>query len=242
MSSNQIDMDFAKAWDLSHGHFSKGLAEKILEFAREHNIKIKSALDICCGASNLLDVFNNHGIKCAGTETRESMIEYSKSKYPEIKYFLTKKMSEVPASADLITCNHDIVNYFETFDEWKSFFKQVSKKLSGHGMFIFDFYTKYKLKDWKETTYSASEWLDCLTTVKAGVYDKTMITYTYYINRDDHMVKTKDIVVESYYENEAILNELKAAGFKNIMIVDENLNQIVNHDYVERMHIVARKK
>ena len=32
MSSNQIDYDFAKAWDLSHGHFSKGVAERIVDF------------------------------------------------------------------------------------------------------------------------------------------------------------------------------------------------------------------
>ena len=38
MSSNQIDIEFAKSWDLSHGHFSKGIAEKILEFAKLHNV------------------------------------------------------------------------------------------------------------------------------------------------------------------------------------------------------------
>ncbi|MBR7172566.1 MAG: methyltransferase domain-containing protein [Clostridia bacterium] len=244
MSSNQIDVEFAKSWDLSHGHFSKGIAERILEFANENKIKIKTALDICCGASNLLDVFNNHGIKCAGTETRQGMIDYSKEKYPDINFYLTKNMYDVPpkAKADLITCNHDIVNYFENFDEWKLFFKSVSKNLSGHGMFVFDFYTKYKLKDWKETTFSTSEWLDCLTQVKPGVYDKTIITYTYFINCGDHLVKTKDIVAESYYETNLVLDELKKAGFKKIMIVDERLNPIEQNDYIERMHIVALKK
>ena len=242
MSSNQIDIEFAKSWDLSHGHYSKGLADKILEFAAENKIKIKTALDICCGASNLLDVFNNHGIKCSGTETRQGMIDYSKEKYPEMSFHLTKNMYDVPSKADLITCNHDIVNYFETFDEWKIFFKNVSKHLTGKGMFVFDYYTKYKLKDWTETTYSSSEWLDCLTNVKPGVYDKTIITYTYYINCEDHMVKTKDIVVESYYDDNLILDELKKAGFKKIMIVDERLNKIEPNNYIERMHIIAFKK
>lgn len=244
MSSNQIDIEFAKSWDLSHGHFSKGIAEKILEFAEEHKIKIKSALDICCGASNLLEVFNSHGIKCEGTETRQGMIDYSKEKCPEISYYLTKNMYELPAKtkADLITCNHDIVNYFESFDEWKLFFKDVSKHLSSNGMFVFDFYTKYKLNGWKETSYSSSEWLDCLTSVKPGLYDKTIITYTYFINCGDHMVKTKDIVVESCYDNNLIIDELKKAGFKKVLIVDEKLNPIEPNDYIERMHIVALKK
>ena len=65
------------------------------EFAKENKIKIKSALDICCGASNLLEVFNSHGIKCEGTETRQGMIDYSKEKCPEISYYLTKNIRGV---------------------------------------------------------------------------------------------------------------------------------------------------
>ena len=244
MGSNQIDIDFAKAWDLSHGHFSRGVAEKIIDFAKQKKIKIKSALDICCGASNLLDVFDNYRIKCAGTETRQGMIDYSKEKYPQISYYLTKNMYDVPikSKVDLITCNHDIVNYFENFDEWKLFFKNVNKHLSGHGMFVFDFYTKHKLQNWKETTYSSSEWLDCLTDVKPGVYDKTIITYTYFINYNDYLTKTKDIVVECYYDNNLIIEELKKAGFKKILVVNENLEPVENPEYVDRMHIVALKK
>lgn len=245
MSSNQIDINFAKAWDLSHGHFSKNLAEKIVAFSREKKIKIKTALDICCGAANLLDIINNHGIKCIGTETREGMIAYSKEKYPDIRFHLTKNMYDIPikSKVDLITCNHDIVNYFENFDEWKLFFKNVNKHLSGHGLFVFDFYTKYKLKDWKEVSYSSSEWLDCLTTVSAGPYDKTKITYNYYINHNDYHTKTKDIVVESYYENDVIIKELKNAGFKKVLIVNENLEPVTEgQDYIERMHIIAQKK
>lgn len=244
MSSNQIDVEFAKSWDLSHGHYSKGVAEKILSFADEKKIKIKSALDICCGASNLLEVFKNCGIKCEGTETREGMIEYSKEKFPEITYHLTKNMYDFPSKSkvDLITCNHDIVNYFETFDEWKIFFKNANKHLNGNGIFVFDYYTKNKLKDWTETTYTTSEWLDCLTNIKPSIYDKTIITYTYFINRGDHMVKTKDIVVESYYDNNTILEELKNAGFKKILVTDKNFNPIEPSEYIERMHIVAFKK
>jgi 2-polyprenyl-3-methyl-5-hydroxy-6-metoxy-1,4-benzoquinol methylase len=244
MSSNQINVEFAKSWDLSQGHYSRDIAEKIISYSEEHNIKIKSALDVCCGASNLLEVFNNHGIKCEGTEVRQDMIDYSKEKCPDITYHLTKNMYDIPqkSKVDLITCNHDIVNYFESFDNWKSFFKDVNKHLNSNGMFVFDFYTKYKLRDWKETTYTTSEWLDCLTDIRPSMYDKTIITYTYFITSGDYMIKTKDIVVESYYETNDILEELKKAGFKKILIVDENLNNIEPNEYIERMHIIALKK
>ncbi len=244
MSANQIDVDFASAWNESQGSFSAGVANNILSYCDQNNRHIKTALDICCGASNLLNVFNERGIKCVGTETRDGMIEFSSQKYPSIKFVKTKNMYDIPLSQkfDLITCNHDIVNYFENFDEWKLFFKNVSKHLTGKGLFVFDFYTKHKLQNWNETTYFASPSLDCLTDVKSGIYDKTMITYTYYIKYENYVRKTRDIAVECYYDNNQIIEELKNAGFKVVNVVDRNLNPLENINYAERIHIVAMKK
>lgn len=239
----QIDIDFARAWDNSQGSFSAGIANRILSFANNNNKKIKSALDICCGASNLLNIFHQNGISCAGTETRQGMIDFSKEKYPEIEFFKTEMMSEFPTKQkyDLITCNHDIVNYFENFDEWREFFKEAYKHLNNGGMFVFDYYTKRKLQDWNETIFFSSEWLDYITEVKSGIYDKTRITYTYYINYKDYCIKTRDIVVECYFENDLILEALKRAGFKDIKLVDKDLNPLTSIDYADRIHVVAIK-
>lgn len=244
MSSNQTDKDFAKAWDLHQGNFAHNIAEKIVDFANQNKRKIKTALDVCCGAGNLLGVLSNYGIAGFGTETREGMIEYVTEKYPDMKFFHTNNMFEMPVKkkVDLITCTHDIINYLETLDEWKQMFKNASKNLNSHGMFVFDYYSKYKLQNWSETIYSSSDFLDCITTVKSGIYDKSVLTYTYFINYNDYMRKTRDIVVESYFENEVIIEELKKAGFKNIKIVDANLNPLENINYAERIHIIAMKK
>lgn len=244
MDSNQVNYDFARAWDISHGNFAKEIAENILTFAENNNRKISSVYDICCGASNLLSVFDQKGITCFGTETRQGMFEYSKEKHPNITYFLTKNMNEVPGKqkVDCITCTHDIVNYFNNFDEWKTFFKDVEKHLSKTGIFVFDFYTKHKLKDWNETIFKSSPNLDYLMNVKSGIYDKTVITYTYFINYDSYYVKTKDVVVECYYETKDIIEALNKAGFKNIKIVNQNLEETDDINFAERIHIVAMKK
>ncbi len=122
------------------------------------------------------------------------------------------------------------------------FFKAVNKHLTGNGIFVFDFYTKHKLKDWNETTYSSSDWLDCLTNIKSGLYDKTVINYTYYINYQNYMVKTRDIVVESYFETEQIIDALKKCGFKNITLTDKNLQPLESTEYAERIHVIAKRK
>ena len=244
MENKQVNYDFARAWDLNQGSFAKGIAEKLLTYAEDNNKKINSVYDVCCGASNLLSVFEEKGITCFGTETRQGMHDYSKEMHPKITYFLTDKMYELPGKekVDLITCTHDIVNYFETFDEWEEFFENVEKRLDKKGIFHFDFYTKYKLQDWNETTFKSSDYLDCLMNVKSGMYDKTILTYTYYISYQNHHVKTKDIVVESYYPTQQILDALKKAGFKRVLVVDGDLNPLENTEYAERIHILAFKK
>ena len=223
MESNQLDLDFAKAWDKSQGDFSKNLAENILNYARDQKLKISTALDICCGTSNFLNILNNAGAVCFGTEIDQSMIDYSKEKYESLTYQLTKTIPDFnfKTKFDLITCNHDMINYLETFDEWVALFKSAIKHLNKKGLFIFDFYTKTKLKDWHETTFSSSDYLDCVLNVKSGLFDKTVLSYTYYINYEDYMIKTRSITTECYYETNVIVDALKKVGFKNVSVVKE---------------------
>lgn len=244
MESNQLDLDFAKAWDNNQGNFSSNLARSIIAYANDNNKQIKTALDICFGTANFLRVLNDNGIECYGTEIDKSMLDYSFSKYPNMKFSLAKEIYDIPVKGkfDLITCNHDMINYMENFDEWKMLFKNVEKHLDKNGIFVFDFYTKHKLKNWNETTFESSEWLDCLMSVKSGIYDKTILNYTYYINYRDYMVKTKNIVVECYYENEDILDALSKSGFKVAYFADSNLNPLENTEYAERIHVIAMKK
>lgn len=244
MESYQVDLDFAKAWDQSQGDFSKNLAQNIIKYIKENKIKVETALDICCGTSNFLNVLNSEGIICFGTEIDQSMIDYSKEKYPSITYQFTPTIPDFKFKNKfgLITCNHDMINYLESFKEWTNLFESAFKNLDKHGMFIFDFYTKNKLKDWTETSFSSTDFLDCLLNVKSGLFDKTVLSYTYYINYEDYMIKTKSITTECYYETDMIIEALKKVGFKNIQLVDSELKPITDIESAERIHIIAKRK
>lgn len=244
MDTNKIDYDFAKAWDLSQGDFATNIANKLLAYNQTNNKNYKSIYDICCGSSNLLAILFHQGFKCYGTETRQGMYDYSKEKLPGVTYFLTKKMNELPGKdkVDIITCTHDIVNYLEDFGDWEELFKNVSKKLNKNGIFVFDFYSKYKLSNWNESTFKSTPTLDCLTTIKSGIYDKTAINYTYYINYNNYYTKTRDIVIESYFEIDKIVEALKQAGLKKIQFVDENLVPTTPSEFSERIYIIASHK
>lgn len=244
MDSKEVNYDFAKAWDLSQGDFAHNIAKRILAYNESNDKHYNSIYDICCGSSNLLQVFSGCGFKCFGTETRQGMFDYSKEKLPNTTFYLTKKMNELPGKdkVDIVTCTHDIVNYLEDFGEWEELFKNVAKKLKKHGMFVFDFYSKFKLSNWNESTYKSTPTLDCLTTVKSGIYNKTVINYSYYINYNNYYVKTKDIVIESYFELDRIIEALKNAGLKKVQIVDSALNPTEATEYAERIYIIASRK
>ena len=143
---------------------------------------------------------------------------------------------------DFVTCTHDLVNYFEEFSDWEKLFKNVAKKLTKNGIFVFDFYSKFKLSNWNESTYKSTPHLDCLTNIKSGVYDRTVITYTYYINYQNYYVKTKDIAIEAYFDTDRIVEALKKAGLKNVQFVDGNLNPTDPNEYAERIYIIASRK
>ena len=244
MDSKEVNYDFAKSWDLNQGEFAQGIAHKIMAYNETNNKNFKSVYDICCGASNLLSVLSINGFKCFGTETREGMYEYSKDKLPEVTYFLTKNIYDLPGKekVDLITCTHDIVNYLEDFKDWELLFKNVAKHLNKKGAFLFDFYTKQKLSNWNETTYTSGKYLDCLFNARSGIYDKTLLTYTYYINYDNFFIKTKDMIVECYFDVNRIVEALKKAGLKNVEFVDSNLNPIDLNEYQDRIYIIASRK
>ena len=59
--------------------------------------------------------------------TGKLQITIEKEKHPEITYFLTEKMYDVPGKqkVDLITCTHDVVNYFENWENWEEFFEDI---------------------------------------------------------------------------------------------------------------------
>ena len=47
--------------------------------------------------------------------------------------------------------------------------------------------------------------------------------------------------MECYFENDLILEALKRAGFKDIKLVDKDLNPLTSIDYADRIHVVAIK-
>ncbi len=254
---------FAIAWNQNQGDYKKKKKKKIINFAKLQSIKIDSALDICCGSANFLKYLSNYGIDCTGTEIMDSYIEYDKEKYKNIKFIRCDSILDIDnlGKFDLITCNHDVINMLPTLKDWSTLFKKVYAHLNNGGLFIFDYYTKRKLRGWNEVTYDENEKLDYIRSVTSSE-NKTTITNIYYINLDPQLSQQKNLAekkyslsyqnirykrtenseVEYYFENDDILNEIKHSGYRYLITTDSNLKPISSLSDQNRMHLIAIKR
>lgn len=263
-NNSSFDKAFAMAWNENQGNYSQNLAKKILKFIKLQDLKVNSVLDICCGSANFLNEMQSNGKQCTGTEILDSYVEYNKTKYPNIKFFKTSEIDNLDGleTYDLISCNHDVVNMLPTLEDWGNFFKNVYKHLNNGGLFIFDYYTKRKLKDWNETFFDSNEKIDYIKNVVCDGVAKTSISNIYYINLvtktkdtsvsafdrqyelndyDSKYKKAEDTQVEYYFDNQDILTKIKQAGYRYLITTDANLSPISMIEDVNRMHIIAIK-
>ena len=263
---NNFSKAFAIAWNENQGTYSQNLAKKILKFIKLQDLKVNSVLDVCCGSANFLEEMKNNGKRCTGTEILDTYIEYNKSKYPDMSFFKTNEIDDLSnlGTFDLISCNHDVVNMLPTIEKWGEFFKNVYKHLNNGGIFIFDYYTKRKLKDWNETFVDSNDKLDYIKSIVSDTVNaNTKISNIYYINLsatakkdkenleeksysinnyDAKYKKTEDTSVEYYFENDQILTQIKNAGYRYLITTDNNLSPISSIEDVNRMHIIAIKR
>lgn len=263
---NVLDTNFSKAfaiaWNENQGGYSEGIAKKTLSFAKNQGLKINTVLDICCGSANFLHEMHLNGKKCTGTEILDSYIEYNKQKFPDMEFYKTEEISDIDSlgSFDLISCNHDVVNYLPTLPDWGTLFKKVYQHLNNGGIFIFDYYTKRRLQGWNEVTYDENEKLDYVKHISSDGETKTTISNVYYINLNpqenqnldekvyslnnhNHKYKrTENVNVEYFFENEDILNEIKKAGYRYLITTDANFAPVSSISDMNRMHIIAIKR
>lgn len=264
---NVLDSNFSKAfaiaWNENQGGYSETIAKKTLSFAKNQGLKINTVLDICCGSANFLREMQAAGKTCTGTEILDSYVEYNRQKFPDMKFIKTQSLLDFEGleTYDLISCNHDMVNILPILPDWSTFFKKVYAHLNNGGIFIFDYYTKRRLENWNEVTYDENEKLDYVKCIKSDGETKTTISNIYYINLNPETVntnseekvysinntnnkyrKTEDTVVEYFFENEDILNEIKKAGYRYLITTDANFAPVSSISDMNRMHIIAIKR
>ncbi len=254
---------YALAWNENQGSYSSTIAKKTLAFAANQGLKINTVLDICCGSANFLNEMNANGKICTGTEILDSYVEFNKNNYKNINFVKTRDVLDFDnlGKFDLISCNHDVINYLPTLEDWSTMFKQVYRHLNNGGIFIFDYYSKRKLQHWNEVTFDENEKLDYIRNVVSDGISKTTIENIYYVklnNLTDNSVSAMDrtysyndtttkfkrsaeTLSEYYFDNDLILEEIKKAGYRYLITTDASFAPVASISDMNRVHIIAIK-
>lgn len=242
--ANSFDTNYALAWSMDQGGFSSSLAQNLIQYFERNNLKPRSVLDLAFGTCEFLYKLSRQGLVCYGTEIAKSMVDYSKAKYPDFNLTLADHLYDIPFrdKFDLITCNHDMVNTLERFNEWQELFKNAYRSLNNGGMFVFDYYTQRKLENWNEVSYEEGENMDHITQTKKGMDNKCILNEIYYIrDPENKFTKTYDVQVEAYFPNIEIVEALKKAGFKEVELCNFSLEKAESPETRNRMHVIAKK-
>ena len=173
--------------------------------------------------------------------------------YSDFTYVIGHCAQKKEAFFERLFLNYEINNYYEAIYYVKEALKITNKKLT----YITETFS------WNETIYDSNEKLDYIKTVVCDGKTSTAISNIYYINissqvqdknvsvmdreyslnnYENKYKKTDNTSVEYYFENQAILNELKKAGYRYLITTDGNLSPISNIEDVNRLHIIAIKR
>lgn len=238
-----FDVWYAEAWSRKQGNFSFKLANSLIRYVKSNNIMIKSVLDVCSGSGEFISVLRNICTDCMGVDNAEGYLEYVRPKFPDVEFQKVDYLYEfnLKRKFDVISCNRDVVNMFTNWIQWQTFFNTVYKHLNNKGIFMFDFYTDKKLNGWSETVFEQGQDLDYVSKVSQN-NGLCVMNETYYVKETNTLYrKTGDIMVEAWFETDKILEELKSQGFKDIKIVNIDLEELKEHNDLNRIHIIARK-
>lgn len=240
-----FDLYYAEAWSRKQGHFSMSLANNLIGFLKAEKIRVKSVLDVCSGSGEFLSVLSNVIPKCVGCDIAESYLNFVKSNHRNIELFKVDNFHTFTYKTkfDFISYNHDVVNMFSNFEEWKKCFKNAYGLLNSGGYLMFDFYTEKKLANWNSTIFEQSDEIDYVSKI-SNQFGKCIMNEVYYLKQStSYYRKTSDIMVETYFSNKDILLALKDAGFSKIQPIDKDFNFISmeNLGELDRIHLLCKK-
>ncbi len=239
----KFDVWYAEAWSRRQGYFSFKIANNLKKVMEAKKLKINSVLDVCSGSGEFLSFMSTFVPTCVGVDNADGYLEFVRNKFPDIKFEKIDSLSDfnINQKFDLLTCNHDVVNMFLTFDEWKTFFNSAYNHLNDGGYIIFDVYSENKMKTWEKVTFEQDYTLDYVQKVSNndGI---CVMDEVYYIRESETLYrKTSDCMLETGFPTINIIEALKEAGFKNIRTVDIDFNDLADIDNVDRIHFVCQK-
>ena len=108
---------------------------------RHYSIRFSSAADIGCGTGTFARYLSDYGVPVFAVDRSKAMLAIAAEKNRGRNVTLLRqdiRKFQLPQAVDLITCNHDTLNYMLTNTDLRRVFRRCNEHLSLDGYLIFD--------------------------------------------------------------------------------------------------------
>ena len=226
---------FCKVYnEFGWNYFPEAFGEELMIWIRQNQVEVKTSLDLACGTGILCEVMQKNGIKAAGMDFSEGMIEIAKKSNPETDYEVADMITYRPDKKfDLVTCTGDALNHIIDLKNVEQIFRNVYDYLSEGGYFIFDILNEKEVSfggpidlDFSETvkaqfmiTQNQEGIINLRTKVFEPIEEDTAIREDAVIAEFDDsdkkwMLQFEEVITETVHDVEKVLEMLRGCGFQ----------------------------
>lgn len=211
---------FCKVYnEFGWNYFPEAFGEQLLTWLRQHNVCVKTSLDLACGTGILCQILHAQGIEAWGMDFSEGMIDIARQHGPGIHYDVADMILYRPEQwFDLVTCTGDALNHILDLKNVERIFRNVYGYLNPGGYFIFDILNENEVStsepfdlDFSETVkarFQISRTAEGLINLRTSVFENGVLQF-------------EENIYETLHDPAAVCRLLEQTGFRVVKCADQ---------------------
>lgn len=140
---------FCKVYDaFGWNYYPEIFGQQLLLWLQKNDLHPKTAMDLACGTGILCRILRENGIRAAGMDFSEGMIQIARRVGDDISYEVADMITYRPdREFDLVTCTGDAINHIAAAEDVQKIFENVHHYLAPGGYFVFDILNEREISD-----------------------------------------------------------------------------------------------
>ena len=218
-------------------YYPEAFGTELLQYLRDKEIPVRSALDLACGTGVLCRILKDGGIRSRGMDLSEGMIAIARESKPELHYDVANMITYRPdRKFDLVTCTGDALNHIIDLDDIEEIFRNVHAYLSDGGYFIFDILNEKEVAPGEPIDLDFSETIKAQFLITRNQEGVINLKTTVFENGE---YKFEENITEVVHDPESVCERLRRAGFEVVQCADQLLTNSDSHGTT--WFIIAKK-
>ncbi len=218
-------------------YFPEAFGQQLLTWIGQHQVPVKTSMDLACGTGVLCEILHGAGIQAAGMDFSEGMIAIARERCPEIDYEVADMLLFRPdRQFDLVTCTGDALNHILHLEDLASIFRNVYAYVKPGGYFIFDILNENEVPTAEPFDLDYSDDIKTqfmITQDEKGVINLKTRTY------EKGELKVEETITEIIHDPADICRLLVESGFQVLRCADHLLESEETHG--TSWYIIAQK-